>query len=89
MSTGSNQPLTEGSTEFSAHVATEDHTKEDFHFEVVMNESNWYKRGIKEAIAIKKLNPTLNLDEGRYHLSPIYNNLIRTSLRLKTQKNGT
>ena len=34
-------------------------------------ESNWYKRTTKEAIAIKRIKPTLNEDEGRY-ISPIF-----------------
>ena len=39
-------------------------------------DENWYTRGIREAIVIKEIKPTLNIDEGRYHLSPIYDNII-------------
>ena len=35
MHKGSGQLLTEGSTEFSAHAATEEHNKEDFDYSIV------------------------------------------------------
>ena len=82
MNSGENQLLTEGSTEFSAHVASEAHEKEDLKFEVICTDENWFQRGVKEAIAIRKLNPTLNQDEGRYHLSAMYSKFIRSSLAM-------
>ena len=51
-------------------------------------EEDWYKRGVKEAVAIRKINPTLNKDKGRHKLSPIYDQLIRTSVAMKTSWNG-
>ena len=83
-----NQQLTPGNTDFSAHVATDIHDKKDLKFSVICTEENWFKRGVKEAIAIKKLKPTLNKDQGRYHLSPIYDELIRTSVEMKTSSSG-
>ena len=83
MHEGTNQLLTEGNTEFSAHVASAEHQKEDFEYSIIYTEENWFKRGIKEAIAIRKMRPTLNLDEGRYHLSAIYNHLIRSRLTIE------
>lgn len=88
MHSGGNQLLTEGSTEFSAHVANEEHEKEDFEYNILYTEDNWYKRGIKEAIAIRKVRPTLNQDEGRYHLSAIYNKVIRSRLTMNIPENG-
>ena len=73
---GTNQKLSVGSTEFSAHVASDTHTKEDLESALLCTEDNWYKRGIKEAIAIRKFKPSLNQDEGRYHLSSMYNKII-------------
>ena len=81
---GTNQQLTAGSTEFSAHVASDSHEKSDLQYSVLCYDDNWYQRGVKEAIAINKLKPTLNQDEGRHHLSPIYSKLIRSSVVLKT-----
>ena len=61
---------------------------EDFEYSIIYTEENWFKRGIKEAIAIRKMRPTLNLDEGRYHLSAIYNHLIRSRLTIEIPKKG-
>ena len=75
---GTNQQLSLGSTEFSAHVASDDHTKEDLESTLLCTEDNWYKRGIKEAVAIRKLKPSLNQDDGRYHLSSMYDRIIES-----------
>ena len=88
MHEGSNQQLTEGNTEFSAHVATDIHNKQDFEFKMLHTENNWYKRGIKEAIAIRKLKPSLNKDGGRYHLSAIYGDVIQNKIRIKQPTRG-
>ena len=87
-SEGTNQLLTEGGTEFSKHVASDIHEKSDLEFSVICKDENWFGRGVKEAIAIRKLNPTLNQDEGRYNLSPMYSKFIRSSLVLKTPSHG-
>ena len=84
---GSNQLLSEGSTDFSAHVASDTH-ESDLRFTVLCTEENWFKRGVKEAVAIKKIRPTLNKDQGRYHLSSVYDKFIRTSVDLKTSRTG-
>ena len=76
---GKNQRLTPGNTEFSAHVASDTHDKDDLESSLLCTEENWHRRGIKEAIAIRKLKPTLNLDDGRYHLSSMYNQIIKSS----------
>ncbi len=76
---GKNQRLTPGNTEFSAHVASDTHEKDELEASILCTEENWYKRGVKEAIAIRKLKPTLNQDDGRYHLSSMYTKLIESS----------
>ena len=40
-------------------------------------ESNWYRRGIKEAIEIAKNNPSMNSDNGRYHLSAVWDRVLK------------
>ena len=80
MDSGSNQPLTAGNTEFSAHVASDAHEKEDLSFKILCTDDNWFRRGVKEAIFIRKLKPTLNQDDGRHHLSPIYDEFIKTKI---------
>ena len=83
------QIMTEGSTEFSAHMATERYENTDVDHTILMTDDNWYRRGIKEAIAIRKIQPTLNQDDGRYHLSKMYDRLIRTSVTMKLPYKGT
>ena len=86
---GSNQLLTEGGTEFSAHVASDIHEKSDLEFTVLCKDDDWFSRGVKEAVAIRKIEPTLNQDGGRYNLSPMYNKFIRSSLVMKIPCQGT
>ena len=88
MHEGSNQQLTEGNTEVSAHVATDIHNKQDFEFKILHTENNWYKRGIKEANAIRKLKPGLNKDGGRFHLSAIYDDIIQNKIHIKQPTRG-
>ena len=86
MSQGPKVQLTEGSTEFSAHVAKDIHEKSDLRHSIICIEDNWLKRGIKEAIAIRKIRPTLNLDDGRYHLSAMYDQFVGSHVTLKPRK---
>ena len=88
ISTGSDQILSEGGTEFSAHVASDRHSKDDLQFKILCTDDDWFRRGVKEAIAIKKIKPTLNKDGGRYHLPKIYDNLIKSSVTMTTSRNG-
>ena len=39
-------------------------------------EPKWFERGVKEAISIRALHPSINRDGGRYNLPPVYNNMI-------------
>ena len=80
--------LTEGSTEFSAHVASDTHEKSDLEFSVLCKDDDWFSRGVKEAVAIRKIKPTLNQDGGRFPLSPMYDKFIQSSLVMTTSRNG-
>ena len=81
--------MTEGSTEFSAYMATDRHEKADIDHTILMTDNNWYRRGVKEAIAIRKIKPTINQDDGQYHLSRKYDPLIRSSVTMKLPYKGT
>ena len=48
----SNLPLALRSTEFSAHVASDIHDKEDLQYELLCTDEDWFQRGVKEAIAL-------------------------------------
>ena len=45
--------------------------------EILTTESRWFERGVKEAICIRALNPSLNRDGGRYNLPPVWDNIIK------------
>ena len=50
--------------EHSHHFRKEDVT-------IVSSENDWVKRGIKEALFIKNLQPSINIDPGRHALSSL------------------
>ena len=89
MDKGEDLPLTEGSTEFSKHVASNHHEKSDLQFTILCTDDNWFNRGVKEAIAIRKIRPVLNQDEGRHHLPKMYDKLINSCVTLRTPRQGT
>ena len=76
LNSGTNIILSEGNTVVSKHMATQDHKEGDITFTAITFDENWYTRGIREAIEIKKTSPTLNEDQGRYYLSAIYDNIL-------------
>ena len=84
---GSDQILSEGNTEFSAHVASDRHSKDDVQWRILCTDDDWFRRGVKEAIAIRKIGPTLNKDGGRYHLPRIYDDLIKSRVTMTTSGN--
>ena len=64
-----NKPDRIGGSEVAEHMQQQSHGRNDINYVIIGNEDNWLKRGIKEAIEIRKRNSTLIEDEGRYHLS--------------------
>ena len=65
------------------------HSFEDSNVKIMNREDRWFKRGVKEAICIRKIRPTLNLDDGRYHLSAMYDQYIGDHVTLKPPRKGT
>ena len=71
-------------SEVSEHV----HTDNPNHNIMIMLENTkilsvehkWFERGVKEAIYIRAMNPSLNRDGGRYNLPPVWNNIIKERL---------
>ena len=57
------------------HAVKENHVIDWESVTIVEKEREDLARGIKEAICIRKL-PNLNRDDGRYHLSHLYDNLL-------------
>jgi len=66
-----------------------DHQKGDVKIKAIAYNSNWHARGIREAIEIKKRKPTLNADEGRYHLNPIYDIVFGDTKKEKEEEEVT
>ena len=58
------------------HVDHPQHSVELDNGEVLTTEPRWFERGVKEAIYISTLNPSLNRDRGRYNLPLVWDNII-------------
>ena len=65
-------------SEVSRHIHTDcqGHTVHIEEAKLLTVEPKWFERGVKEAIYIRALHPSLNRDGGRYYLPPVYNNMI-------------
>ena len=61
------------------HVCQNDHIMNWEASEIVEQESDKFKRWIKESICIRSNTPTMNRDEGAYQLSPIWTRVIPTA----------
>ena len=62
------------------HSVKENHLIDWESAKIVDKERENQARGIKEAIYIRKI-PNLNRDEGRYHLSHLYDDLLGVTMR--------
>ena len=67
-----------GSSEVAKYMMDRGLQKEDMEIRFRGYERNWMKRGIKEAIEIRRRKPTINADQGRYYLPSIWDVNIRT-----------
>ena len=76
---GENIVMNEGTTEVLKHMAQYDHEKGEVTIKAITYDTNWFTREIREAIEIRKRKPTLNADEGRYHIKPIYDNILKNT----------
>ena len=61
------------------HIIYNKHQLEIKDSKILDQESNWTKREIKEAIYIRKQQPSLNRDGGRHNLSRAWDTLLRFS----------
>ena len=70
-------------SEVSKHIHLEqpDHSVELGNNEILTTESRWFERGVKEAIYIRALNPSLNRDGRRYNLPPVWDNIIKKGVK--------
>ena len=70
-------------SEVAKHIHTDqpEHTVELDNTEILTTEPRWFERGVKEAIYIRALNPSLNRDGGRYNLPPVLDNIIKKRVK--------
>ena len=80
LATGGTLHTTEGSTAVAQHV-TRVHDKDNIESKILTTESSWYRRVIKEALAILKHQPKLNEDHGRHPISQIYTIIPEYNIR--------
>ena len=69
------------------HINSPDYTITLENMKILAVEHKWFERGVKEAIHIRALKPSLNRDGRRYNLPPIWNNIIK--LRSMESTTGT
>ena len=63
------------------HLAQTSHTFSQEEVSVLHHESEWFKRGVAEAIHINRETPSLNRDSGRHNLPAIYREIITSPSR--------
>ena len=56
--------------------------------EILITELRWFERGVKGAIFIIALNPSLNRDGGRYNLPPVWDNIIKKRVKAERPWRG-
>ena len=72
MNEGKEKYSSEGTTPVAQHITKIEHEKEDIQLRIIGREQNKWKRELKEALEIKRRKPTLNQDEGKQYISPLY-----------------
>jgi len=73
------------------HIKFSKHKIDEQNIKLLDSEANWRKRGIKEAIHIRKNNPSLNRDKGRHNLSHAWDKILElpvTHTHHLTRENG-
>ena len=48
---------------------------------ILCSEKDWVRRGIKEALYIKTLTPSINIDPGRHHLSDHFDSVLTSIMK--------
>ena len=66
---------------FGQHLLEHKHHLDNDNISVLDREQGWFQRGVKEAIYIAALNPTLNRDRGRHQLPATYSSLVQSHCR--------
>ena len=75
---------TEGYTPVSRHMASAEHRDGDIRITVVASDQSRWRRRLRESLAIQRINPTLNEDDGAYRLPAIYTTIYKFGAREMT-----
>lgn len=75
---------TEGYTPVSRHMASAEHRDGDIRITVVASDQSRWRRRLRESLAIQRINPTLNEDDGAYRLPAIYTTIAKFGAREMT-----
>jgi len=76
-----NQRISEhhrSSSPIGHHLEWNHHSFSDSEVSILHQESDWFRRGVAEAIHIEEEGPILNRDRGRHTLPVIYREIINT-----------
>ena len=65
------------------HMANPNHNITLENTKILSVEHKLFKRGVKEAIHIRALNPSLNRDSGCYNMPLVWNNIIKERRRVE------
>ena len=60
------------------HMRTRGHCFSEENIKILDTESDWFRRGVREAVYINITQPQLNRDRGRHLLPPIYRTLLQS-----------
>ena len=63
------------------HMRRTGHTIDWEGTEILDREANWFRRGVKEAMHIRRRHPDLNRDQGRHHLPHCWDTLLSQGSR--------
>ena len=63
------------------HARDQNHHFRKSDFEVIGVEDDWFRRGIKESIHIRALNPSINENPGRHFLPPNYDLILEKNIK--------
>ncbi|XP_072048871.1 uncharacterized protein [Amphiura filiformis] len=77
------------SSPVNEHVSGSAHSIDWEGVKILDREENWFRRGVKEAIQIKRNESDLNRDKGRHHLPPTYDSVIHSSDRRRSTSVAT
>ena len=63
------------------HIESPGHQVDFSNIKVLDRDQNWLERGIREAIYIRALKPTLNRHKGRYTLPAVWDQVLKSHVQ--------